>query len=798
MTENKNRCVITGLGMICAVGADVRSCWESALAGKSGIAHTHTLDTENCYADYAAEVSNEYLPDAPEAERMDRAARLGIHAAKEALADAGLGDFAGDHRASVIMGSCVGGVVSIEHYYTHGKDPKDILKMPISAIASQVAESCHAGGVVTNIANACAAGTMSIAYASDLIRAGKADVVVAGGADGFASVPYAGFLSLHALDAQPCSPFNRSSGITLGEGAGAVIVESYEHAMTRGAHIYCEVLGSGISSDAHHITAPRPDGEGQMNAIREAIASSGLTEADVGYVNAHGTGTAKNDQAEFLSLHTIFDGKNDELSVSSTKGMTGHCLGAAGAIEAVFAVKALTENMVPPTLGFREEDMALLAERAGKMDFCPNKPHEKQLSAVMDNSFAFGGNNASLIFGKGVGEVHVPTEKKEIVITGAGVVSPLGNGLDTYLANVKGGKRIDAPSVRSAVDTEDYAAVGLERSFYRKLDHFSQLQAVCGMQALQNAGYTITEENAVKTGILVGTSEGALAPGCDFEELIAEKGNAGGSAFKFPNTVYNAAGGYLSICAGIKGYNVTVTNGGQSGLSSMAYAVNVLRAGKAEAMVATGTDENCDILDELFHGIGYVADHVPTPYEGAEGFALSDGSVSLLLEDAVAAEKRGATALCRVCGFGMAHKAVPFGKVAGSGEALDAAVRNALEDAGLTLEQMDAVVGFANGMTAVDNEERAALARLFGDRLAGVPVLSVKERFGEGRAASAAMGALHAALLLHGDLQTDDCAYNLAGKTPVKVPVCGAELRHILVLAVGAGGSYTALILGKN
>ena len=175
MTENKNRCVITGLGMISAVGENTADCWKSAVEGKSGIRHTKSVDTENCYADYAAEVPDEYLADLADHKELDRAARLGVKA-----------------------GSCVGGVVSIEHYYTKGKDSDDVVKMPISAIASQVARLSGAGGVVTNIANACAAGTMSIAYASDLIRDGRADIVIAGGADAFASVPYAGFLPARA------------------------------------------------------------------------------------------------------------------------------------------------------------------------------------------------------------------------------------------------------------------------------------------------------------------------------------------------------------------------------------------------------------------------------------------------------------------------------------------------------------------------------------------------------------------------------------------------------------------------
>lgn len=799
MTSTGDRCVITGLGMISAIGENAEECWKNALLGKSGIRHTQRVDTKDCYADYAAEVPDEYLADLASHTELDRAARLAVKAAWEAMRDAGLSDLEGEARAAVIMGSCVGGVVSIENYYTNGKRTEDIPKMPISSIASQVARLTGAKGVVTNIANACAAGTMSIAYAADLIRAGRADLVIAGGADAFASVPYAGFLSLHALDAEPCSPFNRSSGITLGEGAGAVIVESYEHAAARDARILCEVLGSGIGSDAYHITAPRPDGKGQMDAIRRAIETSGLTEADIGYVNAHGTGTAKNDEAELLSLHTLFDGKNENLTVSSTKGMTGHCLGAAGAIEAVFSVKALIEGTVPPTLGFRAEDRERLAERAGQIDFCPNEAKEKKLSAVMNNSFAFGGNNASIIFGKEAAHLPKRPEDREVVITGAGVLTPLGSGLSAYLSACRSDLRIQDADVRSPVDDADFAAVGVERAFYRKLDRFSRLQVISGMQALQNAGYKVTEENAVETGILVGTSEGALAPGCDFEALIAEKGNAGGSAFKFPNTVYNAAGGYLSIAARLRGYNVTVTNGAQSGLAAIAHAALVIRDGKADAMLAAGSDENGEIIGELYHKLGLVSSRVPEPYAGTEGFALSDGSVTLLLEEEKKAAARGAEVLCRVSGFGQAHHAVPFGKLDGSEEALVRAVREAVISAELTLSDIDAVIGFSDGQRVVCEVECRALSSLFGDRLPTLPILSVKERVGEARAAAAALGALHAALLLHGDLTEEKNAYRLtpSGAERILPAVRSEGMRHLLVLSFGSGGSYTALVLSR-
>lgn len=805
MTQDNNRCVITGLGMICAIGNNVEECWENTLQSKSGLDHTTTVDTENCYADYAGEVHDDTLDAIPGTEGMDRASKLSIKAVLEAMNDAGLSNFGGSERVSVIMGSCVGGVVSIEKYYTEGKEVKYIEQMPISAIANQVAGYCEAGGVVTNVANACAAGTISIAYAADLIRAGKADVVVAGGADAFASVPYAGFLSLHALDENPCSPFNRSSGINLGEGAGCVIVESYEHAKARQAKMYCEVLGAGVSSDAHHITAPRQDGECQMNAIRTAMRNSGKDAADIDYVNAHGTGTAKNDNAEFLSLHTIFDDVNDGLSISSTKAYTGHCLGAAGAIEAVFTVKALTHNTVPPTLGYTEEDLVNLAEKAGKLDFTPNVPKEKELNTVMSNSFAFGGCNASIIFSKEENTVPATTDAAKIAITGLGVVSPLGNSVEAYLESVKNDEKIEGGSVRSSVSSADYNQLGLKMAFYRKLDNFSQLQAVSGMYAMKDAGfisedtgYKIPAEIETDIGMIIGSSEGALAPGCDFEMLIAEKGNANGSAFKFPNTVYNAAGGYLSICSGAKGYNVTVTNGAQSGLSSIAYAMNVIRDGQEKAMLATGTDENCDIINELYSKLGHVADSRVLPYSNAENFALSDGSISIMLEDTASAKARDAKIYCHVAGYGMAHKGVRFGSITGSGEALDVAIKNALQDAGMTIDDLDAVIGFANGHAKVDAVELDAYARVFCEKLENVPVISVKERVGEGRAAAAALGCAHGALMLHGDIASEANAYRMKqDNTLEKIAVESKDLKNILVTAYGSGGSYCAIILTK-
>ena len=789
------RCVVTGLGMISAIGNNVDECFENALAGKTGIDKVTSVDTTDCYANLGAEVHCDTLDDSEQAKQVDRVSKLCLKASKEALDDSGLViDEENAGRVGVVMGSCVGGVVSVENYVTEGQKTEDINKMTIASIANHVADMAGAKGVITNVGNACAAGTISIAYACELIRAGVADAFIVGGADAFASVPFSGFLALHALSEQACSPFNHSNGITLGEGSGAIIVESYEHAMKRNAKIYCDVLSAGISSDAHHITAPRPDGLGQMYAIRQAIEKSGINPEDIGYVNAHGTGTAKNDEAEFLSLHTIFDDVNPDLSVSSTKAMVGHCLGAAGAIEAVFAIKALTENKIPATIGYSEEDIAALAEKAGTFDFMPNTMKEKELDYVMSNSFAFGGSNASIIFSKKPGDVKETENDEKVYITGLGIVSPLGNGVENYIEKVNAGAKPESASVSANVGKDDYDKYGLKMAFYRKLDKFSLMQVISGLEALDNAGIEVTEDNAEQLGMIIGTGDGPLTTVYEFQEHISENGTTAGSAFNFPNTVYNAAGGYLSIKTGMRGYNVTVTNGAQSGMSSLCYAYNEIRQNREKAMLATGTDENSEVMDKLYRQLGLVADDIGCAYAGKSGFALGDGSTSIALESASYAASHGAKKYAEVCGYAMTHEGVAYGTLAGSEKGLISAILDAVGMADIGLDQVDAVYGFANGAKETDEIEQRVYDEIFSGK---VPVHQVRDFTGEGRAASSALSVAHAALTLSGDFEKMQEAYFVTKDAVTKQTVDTSAYEYVLATSCAVGGSYCAVVLKK-
>ena len=715
---NEKRCVITGLGLVCAIGNSTDECFASALNGISGIDDAKSFDTTNCYSHKGAEVklTNAQLADG----RYDRTTALGIKAAGEAIKDAGLDLESEDaSEIGVLLGSCIAGAACVEKYYNQkaegGKGDLDDLKsMPASVIAGNVADYYNIGGITANLVNACAAGTLSLSLALDLIRGGKGEIFLAGGCDSFSSLAYSGFHALKALAPSGCSPFNHSDGITLGEGAGVLVVESYEHAVARGAKIYCDVLGSGVSSDAYHITAPRPDGEGQMSVIRRAVENSGLKFSDIDYVNAHGTGTAKNDESEFLSLNTMFK-DNNKLYVSSTKSMTGHCLGAAGAIEAVLTIKSLTEGKLPPTTGYSEEDIEALKDKQGGINVIANKPVQKDINYAMSNSFAFGGNNASVVFAKDPNVLNLLCPKQSLYVTGIGLVNgEYDDEKGDYIAQI---------------DTETFKANGIKSAFLRKLDRLSQLQLLSGIRALQDAGLEITDENSGNIGICIGTNDGPMTEIANYQKGIIRDGIENGSAFAFPNTVYNAAGGYLSIATGIKGYNLTIANGFQSGLQSVCAASGAILFGYESIMLASGTDECTDIDDEIYSDLGLT---------GEGGMKLGEGSVTCVIEKESSAVERNAKRYAKIAGFSSARDTSGdrFNNMRMSKISLTKAINSVLEEGGLKPSDVKCIYGFGNGISEIDVFEKEVYKEIFGE---DIEIKFVKKEHGEARAASASL-----------------------------------------------------------
>ncbi len=404
------RVAVTGIGAVTPVGTGRAEMWESLLAGRSGFSPVASFDTSRHTVHLGAEIHG-FRPEEHmrrlDPARLGRASQLAVAAARLALADAGLdpdglagwGDPA---RAGVSMGTTSGEPLEIERFddCVLAEDlarvgPEFIAIYPCHVIAAHVAAELGFEGVNTMIPAACAAGNYAIAHAVDVLRAGRADLMLAGGADSFSRITYTGFARLGAIAPEVVQPFDRNrKGMIPGEGAGVVVLEPLARALARGATIYAEVAGYGLSCDAHHMTAAHPEGDGAARAMRRALAESGLAPEDVDYISAHGTGTPTNDRLETIAVKRVFGDAARRVPISSVKSMLGHTMGAASAIEAAVCALAIATDRIPPTMNLVEPDPEC------DLDYVPNAARERRVGVAMNNAYAFGGNNASLILKK--------------------------------------------------------------------------------------------------------------------------------------------------------------------------------------------------------------------------------------------------------------------------------------------------------------------------------------------------------------------------------------------------------------
>ena len=391
----KRRIAITGVGAVTALGPDVAALLDGLRAGRSGLGELTLFDGSGLRSRIVGQAVASTLPieDAASASRPDR---FGLSAALEAVAQAGL-EAHERARAAVIFGTGTGGVAWTERYL--GQLPERLppaswlVPHQPASVTDLVARQLGIAGPRTTVMTGCSSSAIAIGMAADRIRLGQVEVALAGGAEGLCRLTAAGFGALRATSPVPCRPFDVArDGLNLGEGGALLVLESWEHARARGATVLAELGGWGLTADAHHITAPLPSGEGAARAMAAALDDAALPATVVDYINAHGTATLQNDAAETMAIRALFGARAEAVPVSSSKSMIGHTLGAAGAIEAVASVLALQYGFVPPTVNLRTPDPAL------GLDYVPGAARSRALGAVLSNSFAFGGNNASLLF----------------------------------------------------------------------------------------------------------------------------------------------------------------------------------------------------------------------------------------------------------------------------------------------------------------------------------------------------------------------------------------------------------------
>lgn len=410
---SRRRVVVTGLGIVSPVGIGIQAAWSNILAGRSGITRISRFDASGMASQIVGEVKDfdvsKYIP-AKEARRMDRFIHYGLAAAIESIGDSSLKVTPENaERIGVIIGSGIGGLPMIEdthdEYLKSGPRRISPFFVPgtiINMVSGNLSIMYGFKGPNLAVVTACTTAAHCIGEAGRLIEYGDADVMVAGGAESCVSpLGVGGFGAARALSTRNDDPAGASrpwdkgrDGFVLGEGAGVVVLEEYEHAKARGANIYCELAGYGMSADAHHMTAPCEDGEGAARCMRNALRNARLNTDQVDYVNAHGTSTELGDIAETVAIKRAFGDHAVKLAVSSTKSMTGHLLGAAGGVEAIFSVLAIRDQVAPPTINLIDQD-----ERCD-LDYVPNTARKMRLDVAVSNSFGFGGTNGSLVFRK--------------------------------------------------------------------------------------------------------------------------------------------------------------------------------------------------------------------------------------------------------------------------------------------------------------------------------------------------------------------------------------------------------------
>jgi len=398
------RVVITGIGVVTSIGIGKDNFWKNLISGKSGISEVERFDVSKFTIKRAGEIKDfkpeDFMPKSV-AEKIGRGSQLAIAATKLTVGDAGTtAKKIKEDLSGVIIGTTMGEAPSIElidRFWTEkGEDDvyaSNVSNFPANNLSDNVGYFFGFGGDNYVIPTACAAGNYSIGYAFDFIRTGRRNIMIAGGADPFSRLAFTGFQRLFAMAPEKCQPFDKNrKGMMIGEGAAMLVIEDLERAQKRGARIYAEILGYGLSCDAFNMTIPSE--KGIRKVIEKALKNSGVKKEDVGYISAHGTGTGPNDKTETAAIKDVFGDLASKLSVSSIKSMLGHTMGTASALEAVTCSLAIQNSIIPPTINYETPDSEC------DIDCVPNKAREKKVNVALNDSFAFGGNNACLALGK--------------------------------------------------------------------------------------------------------------------------------------------------------------------------------------------------------------------------------------------------------------------------------------------------------------------------------------------------------------------------------------------------------------
>ncbi len=612
------RVVVTGVGLQTALGADVPSTWARLVRGERALGPVTLFDTEGFRARIGGEVRTPLAEGHKDDPSWSRTTAMAMAAAREAIEGAGLTRRPEAMRVGLVVGGTVGGMFETEdllaRFHSEPGAREVLARMlshPLTATSDRLERDLGPFVRVRTLSSACSGGANALVVGATWLVLGLVDAVIAGASDALCRLTWSGFNALGAMDPEPCRPFDmRRRGLSLGEGAGFVVLERDQGARARGAAAIVELAGWAIGSEAHHVTNPEASGAVPARLFGEALARARLRPADVDYVNAHGTGTPLNDAMETRALATALGAELKRVPVSSTKGQLGHTLGAAGAIEAIVGALAIRDGVVPPTGGLETPDPACaLRHVIGAGEAC-------DVGVVVSNSFGFGGMDAVLVLtAPGRADAPRATKERRVVVTGVARAS----------AELPGTRML------SAVESE------LDPARARRLDRPSRIATALSVRALGTASPLAPSGRA---GIVLGSAFGSVDGSCAFMHRLFEKGPRLVSPADFPNLVPSGPVGHASIYLERRGPALAVADLGASGESAIAQGLELIQSGDADQIVAGAFEEASDIVDRVLIAL-FAAAH-PSSAVRTEGAGV------LVLEDEETARVAGTTVLARL------------------------------------------------------------------------------------------------------------------------------------------------------
>jgi 3-oxoacyl-[acyl-carrier-protein] synthase II len=705
------RVVITGLGVLSGAGANVAEFQRNITAGVcclSPITDPQAAHFKSRYAGLLAGTAAAALETAPRLAGLDRHVHMAVVAAREALAVAAARPENFGRRLGLIFATCSGPMLLIEAHYERiirgdlRLTEEEWLARQYYTGARVLARELGVQGLSTTVVTACSASTAAMALAADLIRCGMLDAALAGGADAFSTSTLAGFEGLKATSEGKCAPFSKPFGLNLGEAAAFVFLESLTSARKRQVAIQAEILGSGMSNDAFHCSAPEPAGRGLATAMQRALADAGLSPEQISYINAHGTGTEANDKAEAKAVRKVFGAQAERTPISSTKSMVGHCLGAAGAVEAIAGIVCAKSGVLPPTANFTgpREGCALdCVPEAGRAWLAPQ--------VFLSNNSAFGGHNASAVFAVSSNpdhgradpalrdqdaRQHVPTndESEPIYITACGVVSAAGIGVEALDRVQRNGKSVlrpvtipGLPPMLAGMVDEKGVETFDRRLDLRHMDRSSRWATVAARLAIREAGFSERPSALAKLGLFLNLSAGPSWAESEYLTSFLSNNRQVTQLTAFPYIVPGSVAGNVCRALGLAGHNLTLSVGPGAGLLGLGPAIAALRTGHAEALLSGAVDELSEriLTDQFMAGLSSGKDALPP----------GEGVVVLLLETARHAAARGVRPLAEVCGMAYATEADRCCRPNPDEQGLVEIVRDALNQAGFEPAEIGAL-----------------------------------------------------------------------------------------------------------